>query len=93
MRLSFLKQRNNRRFNYTPRYFKGKDVVNPYAFENTFERYRDTPNKNDFGAHWREARTINRNRKNRAVSPTLLIIIALLLLAALYVLDFDLSIF
>jgi hypothetical protein len=93
VRLSFNKQRNNRRFNYTPRYYKGKEDTNPYAFENTFERYRDMPNKNDFGAHWREARSMSRNRANRGVSPLLLMIIGLLVLGALYVLDFDLSIF
>ena len=51
------------------------------------------PNKNDFGAHWREARRMSRNRNNKGVSPLLLMIIGLLLLGALYVLDFDLSIF
>ena len=68
-------------------------MTNPYAFENTFERYREMPNKNDFGAHWREARNMSRNRNNKGVSPLLLMLIGLLLLGALYVLDFDLSIF
>ncbi|MEK9530078.1 MAG: hypothetical protein VWZ86_01285 [Flavobacteriaceae bacterium] len=93
VRLSFLKQRSNRRFNYTPRYFKGKKDANPYDFGSAFEQYRDTPNTNDFGAHWREARRASRTRGNRSFSPLLLIIIALLSLAALFVLDFDLSIF
>lgn len=93
VRLSFLKQRKNRRFNYTTRYYKGKQSANPYAFGSTFEQYRDTPNTNDFGAHWRDARDMSRNRRNRSVSPRLLLIIAVLLLLALYVLDFDLSIF
>lgn len=93
MRLSFLKQRKSRRFNYTPRYYKGKKSANPYAFGSTFEQFRDTPNANDFGAHWREAREMSRNRKNRGVSFRLILIIISLFLAALYVLDFDLSIF
>ena len=93
MRLSFLKQRKNRRFNYTPRYYKGKESTNPYAFGSTFEKHRDAVNANDFGAHWREARDSSRNRGNRSVSPRLVLIIAFLLLLALYVLDFDLSIF
>lgn len=93
VRLSFSKQRKNRRFNYTPRYYKGKQSANPYAFGSTFEQYRDTPNANDFGAHWREARDLSRNRNNRTISPRLLLIIAVLILMALYVLDFDLSIF
>lgn len=93
MRLSFPKQRKNRRFNYTPRFYKGKQSANPYSFGSVFERYRDTPNVNDFGAHWREARDMSRNRRNRGVSPRLLIIIVVLLLVVLYVLDFDLTIF
>ena len=93
MRLSFLKQRKSRRFNYTPRYYKGKKSANPYAFGSTFEQFRDTPNANDFGAHWREAREMSRNRKNRGASFRLILIIISLFLAALYVLDFDLSIF
>lgn len=93
VRLSFLKQRSNRRFNYTPRYFKGKNNANPYDFGSAIEQHRDTPNTNDFGAHWREARRASRTRGNRSVSPLLLLIIALLVLAALFVLDFDLSIF
>jgi len=93
VRLSFFKQSKSRRFNYTPRYFKGKQNANPYAFGSAFEKYRDTPNNNDFGAHWREARDTSRNRRNRGVSPRLLLIVALLFLFALYVLDFDLTIF
>lgn len=93
VRLSFLKQRKNRRFNYTPRYYRGKQSANPYAFGSAFEQYRDTPNANDFGAQWRDARDMSRNRRNRNISPRLLVIIAVLLLLALYVLDFDLSIF
>lgn len=93
MRLSFSKQRKARRFNYTPRYYKGKQSANPYSFGSTFEQYRDTPNANDFGAHWRDARDMRRNRGNKKVSPRLLLIIAVLLLLALFVLDFDLSIF
>ena len=93
MRLSFSKQQKIRRFNYTPRYYKGKQSANPYAFGSTFEQYRDTPNANDFGAHSRDARDMSRTRTNRSVSPRLLLIIAVLLLLALFVLDFDLSIF
>ena len=93
MRLSFLKQRNNRRFNYTPRFYKGKKNQNPYSFQNSFERYRDTHNKNDFRAHWRDERNQTRNRNNRKVSPLLIILILLMTMASLYILDFDFSIF
>ena len=51
-----LRVRKNRRYNYTPRYYKGKEEGNPYDFDSKFARYRDTYNTNDFGHQWKEAR-------------------------------------
>jgi len=93
VRINFFKQRQNRRYNYTPRYFKGKKDENPFDFDSPFSKFRDMPNSNDFGAHWREARSQSRNRGNRGVSKPFLLILSVLVLLALYVLDFDLSIF
>lgn len=93
MRINFFKQKQNRRYNYTPRYFKGKKDQNPYDFDATFSKYRDMPNSNDFGAHWREARAYSRTRGNRGFSKLFYIILAILVMLVLYVLDFDLSIF
>jgi hypothetical protein len=93
VRINFFKQRQNRRYNYTPRYFKGKKDENPYDFDAPFSKFRDMPNSNDFGAHWREARSQSRNRGNRGFSKLFLLILSILVLLALYVLDFDLSIF
>lgn len=87
------KLRKNKRFNYTPRYYEGKEEGNVYEIENRFVKHRDGLNANDFGGHWKEARKANRNRGNREVSIRLLIIIAVLILAFLYFIDFDLSIF
>ncbi len=83
----------NRRYNYTPRYYKGKDTGNIYEFGSKFEKYRDTLNSTDFGSHWKEARLASRNRGNRGLSRTLILIIAILTFIVLYILDFDLSIF
>ena len=47
MKVSIFKLKKNRRFNYTPRYFKGKDQGNLYDFDSKFSKYRDTYNKND----------------------------------------------
>ena len=49
MKVSIFKLKKNRRFNYTPRYFKGKDQGNLYDFDSKFPKYRDTYNKNDLG--------------------------------------------
>jgi len=93
MKISLLKLRKNRRYNYTPRYYKGKEAGNPFYFDSKFSKYRDTFNKNDFGQQWQEARIKMRSRSNRGASSRLVIIILILVLIFLYVIDFDLSIF
>ena len=93
MKVSIFKLKKNRRFNYTPRYFKGKDQGNLYDFDSKFSKYRDTYNKNDLGHQWKEARLKMRIRSNRGLSVRLFIIISFLLLIFLYIIDFDFSIF
>lgn len=93
MKISLLKLRKNRRYNYTPRYYNGKEAGNPYDFDSKFSKYRDTYNQNDFGQQWQEARMKMRTASNRGVSSRLVIIIFVLILIFLYVIDFDLSIF
>jgi hypothetical protein len=93
LKSNLFKLNRNRRYNYTPRYYQGKEIENPYDFDSTFHKYRDTYNSNDFGKKWQEARAASRNRNNRSFSPTLLIIIGVLVLIFLYIIDFDLSIF
>lgn len=93
MKISLLKLRKNRRYNYTPRCYSGKEGGNPYDFDSKFSKYRDTYNQNDFGQQWQEARMKMRTRRNRGVSSRLVLIILILTLVFLYIIDFDLSIF
>ena len=93
MKGSLFKLNKNRRYNYTPRYFRGKDDGNIYEFDSKFSKYRDNFNVNDFGHQWKEARVRMRTRGNRSLSLRLILIILLLLFCFLYVIDFDLSIF
>lgn len=93
MKISLLKLRKNRRYNYTPRYYSGKEGGNPYDFDSKFSKYRDTYNQNDFGQQWQESRMKMRTRRNRGVSSRLVLIILILTLVFLYIIDFDLSIF
>ncbi|MCH1538661.1 MAG: hypothetical protein L7S43_01625 [Flavobacteriaceae bacterium] len=90
---NLFKLNRNKRYNYTPRYYQGKTIDNLYEFDSKFNKYRETYNENDLGKKWNDARLENRNRSNRAVTPLLLIIIAVLTLAFLFIIDFDLSIF
>ncbi len=93
MKINVFKTKKNRRFNYTPRYYDGKDVGNPYALDSKFAKYRETTNSGDLSAQWKEAREASRHRGNREINTRLIIIIAILVLITLYFLDFDLSIF
>lgn len=93
MKINFYKQRKNQRYNYTPRYYKGKDTGNIYSFDSKFHKYKETTNAIDFGSQWSEARKVSRNRGNREINLRVLIIIAVLLLIFLWIIDFDLSIF
>jgi hypothetical protein len=85
--------KSNNRFNYTPRYYKGKEGAEDGKHPTKFDAYSDTFNDNDFGSHWREARLSQRNRGNMGLNVTILIIVMLLIIVFLYIIDFDLSIF
>tara|TARA_B100001175_G_scaffold290300_1_gene274657 strand:- start:568 stop:855 length:288 start_codon:yes stop_codon:yes gene_type:complete len=93
MKISLFKLKKNRRYNYTPRYYSGKEDRNLYDFDSKFSKYRDTYNQNDFGQQWQDDRLKMRNHGNRGISIRLFIIILILVLAFLYVIDFDLFLF
>jgi len=93
VKLSIPKRRVNRRYNYTPRYYKGKREGNIYSFENKISKYRDTTNDIDFGSHWAEVRKESRNRGNRELNKRMIYIIIVLVFIFLYLIEFDLSIF
>ncbi|MGJ8549158.1 hypothetical protein [Winogradskyella wichelsiae] len=83
----------NKRFNYTPRYYKGKEEVEGSQYASKFDAYADTYNKNDFSGKWHENRVNLRNRNNTGFNKTIYILIAFFILVFLFIIDFDLSIF
>jgi hypothetical protein len=83
----------NKRFNYTPSYFKGKEDVDESQYPTRFDAYTDTYNKNDFSGQWHENRINSRNRGNSGLNKTLVILILVFTLIFLFIIDFDLSIF
>ena len=93
LKSNLFKLKKNKRYNYTPRYYKGKEKGNIYDFDSKFSKYRETYNKNDFGQQWKEVRIQMRNRKNKSFSLRLFLIILSLIFVSFYILDFDLSIF
>lgn len=94
MRIGLFKRtKPNNRYNYTPRYYKGKEEGNPYEFGNKFDKSRDTYNGVNFGNHWRDARMASRTRANRGMNKTLIYVIVILVSIFLWLIEFDLSIF
>lgn len=92
-KFNVLKKPQNRRFNYTPRYFHGKEKTNVYSLENRIEAGREQINTNDYGGNWKEDRKSARSYSNRGINKVILLLILALAAYALYILDFDLSIF
>ncbi len=83
----------NKRFNYTPRYYKGKEDTNELQYETKFDAYAENYNKADFSGQWHESRIDSRNRNNSEFNKTILILVLLFVLIFLFIIDFDLSIF
>lgn len=82
----------NRRFNYTPRFFKGKENGS-INFESKISKSRDQYNSIDMGMNWSDQRDKMRNTRNRGINLTLILIVVFLILVFLYIIDFDLTIF
>ncbi|WP_298761277.1 hypothetical protein [uncultured Psychroserpens sp.] len=83
----------NKRFNYTPRYYNGKEDTDTSQYPTKIDAYADNYNKNDISGQWHENRIKNRTRNNSEFNRTILILIGVFVLVFLYIIDFDLSIF
>lgn len=83
----------NKRFNYTPRFYKGKDDTDESQYDTKIDAYAEVYNKNDFSGQWHEKRLNDRTRNNSGLNRTIIILIAIFVFIALYIIDFDLSIF
>lgn len=90
--MGFLKQRKNKKYSYTPRYYKGEG--NPYELKHKFDEYRKTvsPAKGIKGK-FNQAFDDYKNNHNEFANKRVLIIIGVLILIFLFIIDFDLSIF
>lgn len=92
--MGILKTRQNKRFNYEPRYFKSDKLGSPYQMERKFDQFRrstvDTKGlKAKFTLAWEDLR----NNTDKNTARIILIIISILILIFLFIIDFDLSIF
>jgi hypothetical protein len=93
LRLKGFKLKKNNTFVYVPRYAKDEDKDNSFNVDSKFSKYRESAKGSGLRGQWGDARAASRNRSNREINTRLLIIVALLIFAVLWIFDFDLSIF
>ncbi|MEP0262398.1 riboflavin synthase subunit beta [Dokdonia sp.] len=87
-------KRTNKKFDYTPRYYKNDKEGSPYKMEGRFDEHRTTLNtprglKVKFTTAWDELQESRKGGYNR----TILILILIFIFIFLWIIDFDLSIF
>ena len=92
--MGFMKLKKNKRFNYTPRYYKQDGEGSPFEIKHKFDDYRTSVggNKNikqKFNSAWDEFI----NSPDKAVNRRVLIISVVLAFLILWFFDFNLSIF
>jgi hypothetical protein len=88
--MGFLK-RTNKKFDYQPRYYKGEG--NPFKIEHKLDKFRTTTGKNK-GLKTKFSDAINELKESdKGFNKTIIYIVLILVLAFLYIIDFDLSIF
>ncbi len=92
--MGIFKLRKNKKFDYTPRYYKGGDDGNPFEIKHKFDDYRKTVGSTGgLKTRFSTAMEDLKGKQDKKVNRRILIIIAVLLLIFLFIIEFDLSIF
>jgi len=91
--MGIFKLRQNKKFDYSPRYYKGEG--NPYQMKHKFDDYRvATGSVKGIKTKFKNAISDYRHNPDRSgANKRVLIIIGILILIFLILIDFDLSIF
>jgi hypothetical protein len=91
--MGILHTRKNKKYSYTPRYYKGE--ANPFELKHKFDDYRVTAGS-DKGIKTKLNNALNDYKYNEDKSGAnrrIMIIVSILILVFLFIIDFDLSIF
>lgn len=91
--MGILNTRKNKKYSYTPRYYKGEG--SPFELKHKFDEYRVTATS-DKGLKTKLNNALDDYKYNddkSGANRRILIIISVLILVFLYIIDFDLSIF
>jgi hypothetical protein len=91
--MGIFKVRQNKKFGYTPRYYKGEG--NPYEMKHKFDDFRSaTGNVKGLKAKFNNAiNDYKHNPDKYGANKRILIIIGILILVFLFFIEFDFSIF
>ncbi|NKI27709.1 hypothetical protein SAMN04487911_12031 [Arenibacter nanhaiticus] len=90
----FSKLRKNKKFDYTPRYYKDQGEGSPFKIEHKFDKFRPTlDGRTGLKGKFSRAMDDFKQKGNRSQNIRLLVIIAILVFIFLFIIDFDLSIF
>ncbi len=90
--MGFLSKRKNKKFSYTPRYYKGEG--NPYEIKHKFDEHRTTVGDNKgLKQKLNTAFDDFKNNPDQSANKRIFIIIAVLIFLFLLAIGFDLSIF
>ncbi|WP_299890646.1 riboflavin synthase subunit beta [uncultured Lacinutrix sp.] len=90
--MGFMKLRQNKRYNYKPRFYEGEG--SPFQMKQKFDEHRTTlESGGNIKQRLLKALEESKTNNNTTVNKRVLIIIAVLVLFFLFLIDFDLSIF
>ena len=90
--MGIFRARKNKRFDYSPQYFKGEG--NPYEIKHRFDEQRQTVGNNKgLLRKLRSALDDYKHNENRTANKRVLIIIAIHIFVLLLIIDIDISIF
>ena len=92
--MGLFKLRKNKRFDYTPRYYKKDGEGSPFEIKRKFDEYRTTAgSQGGLKTRLNNALDDYKSNPNREVNRRVLFIVLILILIFLFIIDFDLSIF
>ncbi|MCK0115312.1 MULTISPECIES: riboflavin synthase subunit beta [Gelidibacter] len=89
--MSIFKTRQNKKFSYTPRYYKGEE--NPFEIKHKFDEHRKTVGKVGLKGKFENAWDDYKNTPDSGANRRTLIIVGILIFIFLLIIGFDLSIF
>ncbi|MGB6268245.1 MAG: riboflavin synthase subunit beta [Olleya sp.] len=90
--MGFLSRRKNKKFDYTPRFYKGEG--NPFEIKHKFDEHRTTVGENP-GLKGKLNNALNDLKSNtdKEANRRILLIVAILVFLFFLIIGFDLSIF